>query len=238
MNGAAAAQQAVVVMHATAGWSRGRPSLGLLADAPLPRPCPPRLTCSTSARGSSVVSGIQLGNVWIGVQVGRAQGGCCGGAVLVGEALEELGLDKALLGAHRGSRAQQQLHPRPSILPATETCAGFCLACRSTPPHHTHTHKHAHTHTHHPVCTPPRSRCWGWRATQCGCCLSGTSRRTPSTPPSTSGCSTTLPPRRCCTLACTARVGGRGPACPGAWLQLDLGEASQSMPRGDACMLA
>lgn len=44
--------------------------------------------CSTSSRGSSVVSGIQLGNVWVGVQVrgGHGMGGVpwqCG--VVVGE---------------------------------------------------------------------------------------------------------------------------------------------------------
>ena len=31
--------------------------------------CPPVPCCSTSAKGNSVVTGIQLGNVWIGVQV-------------------------------------------------------------------------------------------------------------------------------------------------------------------------
>ena len=34
----------------------------------LPFPC----CCSTSAKGNSVVTGIQLGNVWIGVQVSQA----------------------------------------------------------------------------------------------------------------------------------------------------------------------
>lgn len=215
--------------------------------------------CSTSARGGSVVSGIQLGNVFIGVQA-RFLEGCCrvlwssvhclhvvvrvAPAVRPASAgslhLLSCGMLRAfrvvpilptctpsnpdlqpLLGVEGDPMRllfERDLTPHPQVgraqvllLPHARVPGGSGIAGRLHAPHGMPTHWHASgwpclqpagiaplTHAAHLVlhlyCLPPCS-----------------------TPHSTSGCSWTTEPTRCCTLACMARV-RRPPEClPHLW---------------------